>query len=137
VGFPQAAALQALLQHGSIPQCLSFRSCSTQVLTGAAPPARLPHCGLLSVGCSSIPGLFLLEGIHGLCLLQASSTAAPLAPPQLQRSSAQCLEHLLPSFFTDLDACCVVSLSFSYSSLPSCCCAAVFPFLNLLSWMCK
>lgn len=111
-------------------------SCSVQSFRN-----ELLHFGLFSVGCSSYLGP-TAGALHGLTAsfrthLPAVLWAAPHDAHGLHRTSAQCLEHLLPSFFTDLDACCVVSLSFSYSSLPSCCCAAVFPFLNLLSWMCK
>lgn len=39
------------------------------------------------------------------------------------------MEHLLPSFFSDLGACRAVSLPF-LTPLSSCCCTAVFPFLK-------
>ena len=68
MGFPQSAALQALLQHSSVPQHPPFRHCSTTAPTGSSspiPPAPLqaPLSGLqlqprvllqgLSVGCAS------------------------------------------------------------------------------------
>ena len=91
---------------------------------------------------------------HRLCLLQASSTAAPQAPlwlhgqicsmqcswaaggrpallwasPVLQESAAVCLELLLPSFCTDLGAC-RAALSHSLLLSPNCCCTVVFQFL--------
>ena len=84
----------------------------------AAPPAFLLHHRLLSSGLGCCFG-----DIHGLYLLQASSTAAletplwlhleickgqpapPWASPGLQGAAALRLEHLLPSFCTDLDGC--------------------------------
>lgn len=81
-----------LVQHGSIPQGPPFRHCSRTVPGVAAPPALLPHHGLLSTGCSSGPGCSC-RGIHGLFLLQPSCTAAQWAPPWLHEElcSVQCL----------------------------------------------
>ena len=82
IGFPQAVALQALLQHGSVPQGPSIRRCSTQVpmdSSSLSPPAPswAPVHGL------QLQPRTLVGYLHGLQLLQVSSTAAPWPPPWL------------------------------------------------------
>ena len=75
-----------------------------------------PWAASLTRGCSC-------RGIHGLCLLQASSTAAQWAPPWLHMEicsmwcpwavggqlaplwASSCLEHLLPSSCTASGGC--------------------------------
>lgn len=136
------AILPDLIPHGlptgcSTPSTTStllrtvpFGHCITRVPTGAGPPTLPPHCGPLPTGCSSGPGRSC-GGTHGLCLLQASSTAAPPAPPWLhgqmcsarcpraaggrpappwtssglQKAAAVCLELFLSSICADLGAC--------------------------------
>ena len=94
-------------------------------------------------------------GNHGLCLLQASSAAAPRAPPWLhgqicsarcpraaggrpaplraspglRGAAAACLELLLPSFCTDLGAC-RAALSHLSALSPSRRPVTLFPFLK-------
>ena len=63
--------------------------------------------------------------------------APPWASPGLQGAAAACLEHLL-SLCTHLGACRAAALILlTPLPSPSCCCAAVFPFLNLLSQRCS
>lgn len=76
VGFPQAAAPQALPRHGSVPRGPPFRRCSSAGPTGSSspgPPAA-PRAAL--VGLQLRPG-----GIRVLCRPQAASAAAPGAAP--------------------------------------------------------
>ena len=126
----------------------------------AAPPVLLPHHRLLPTDCGSSPGPAPAGALHGLYILQVICTAAPRALPGLHveictvwcpctageqpaplwaspepLGTSSCLEHILPSFCSDLGGCRAVSPTFSYSSLPA---AAVkqfffYPFLNLLS----
>ena len=162
MGFPQAAALQALFQHGSLPWGPSFRRRLLQhrSLQTAAPPALLPHCILLSRDGSCSMGL-LLQGLSMGCgLLQAASTATLWAPPRmhLEIGSALCPsaagaqlfhhrpflgcrgisvphpEQLLPSFCTDLGWWLQSCFShISHSSLPTAVAQQCFLSLNLLS----
>jgi len=125
VGFPQSSSLQRMLQHGSITQGPPFRHCSTKASIESSSPS---------------PPALLRASLHGLLLLQASSTAAPWAPPwlhgdissvwcpwaagrhstlpwtspQLQGASAPYLEL---SFCTDLSVHRAVTLIFSHFSL--------------------
>ena len=154
MGFPWAAALQALLQHGSVPQGPSFRNLSSR----DSHKWQLPQPSCPSAGSS--PWLQFQDGaapegaLHALQSPSASSTAALWAPPWLhveiysmwcpqsagiqpasplastgpQGTSALNMEHLLPSSCTLLPA----GLLLSYFSLlsSSCCCEAVFSFLK-------
>jgi len=91
--LPQAAALQALLQHISVPQGPSFRSCSStdpygQQLSQTSCSPRTPlH------RCSSGPVLFLEGFSMGCSLLHTTSTAALWAPPWLHGED---LLHVMP-----------------------------------------
>ena len=80
MGLPQAAALQALLQNGSIPQGPCFRHYSSmgsqrQQLHQPSPTAE-------SFSWTAAPAWdWFCRGIHGLCPSQTTSTAALWAPP--------------------------------------------------------
>ena len=85
VGFPQAAALWALLQHGSIPWAPFSRNCSTHIPTGGSSPRPA-------------------GALHGRILLQATATAAAWAPPWLRMEICfmwcpmGCRKQLAPSW---------------------------------------
>lgn len=106
-------------------------SCSVQSFRN-----ELLHFGLFSVGCSSYLGPTPAGALHGLTAsfrthLPAVLWAAPHDAHGLHRTSAQCLEHLLPSY-TDF-GCRTVTLAFSQFSLPAAVVQIFFPpFLNLL-----
>lgn len=112
----------------------------------ASPPALLPHCRLLPMGCSIGPncsywsvrgrgfsrpqplmhcGLF-----HGCTARSALPSAYRLQgdfpSPGLHGAFALCLELLLPFSCSDLGACRNASLIYSFS----CCCAVLVPFLK-------
>ena len=114
-----------------------FRHCSSAGCHGQQLSPALCHCRPLSTGCSFSPSCSC-GGIHGLYLLQASSTDVPQVPPWLhmdiysaqypwaageqpappwasaglQGASASHLEDLLPSSSTDLHGCRVISFPY-------------------------
>ena len=142
-GFPKAAALQVLLQYGSVPWSSSFRSRLFQhkAPLAAAPSDLLLHHELCSTGCSSGPracscrGFLLTVAFFKLHLpavlwVLCGATCGNLLrvvhhglqrnnlfyhgqdSPRLQETSAQLLEHLLPSFCTDDNGWRPISLTF-------------------------
>jgi len=148
-GFPQATALWALLQHGSVPWGLLVRSALLQHRRWLLPQ---PSC---STRAAALPGAAAEGAVHGLYLLQACSTSpcwlllsctwrsAPHGTHGLQRDSLllhgpllNCreyllwgLEHLLPSLALTLAA---AGLFLSHFSLPATVTQQFFPFFNLL-----
>ena len=128
-GSPQAAALQELLPHGSVPRGPSVRSKLLQhgSPTGAAPPrppapAWAPPWAAAwrSAPCGT-------HGLQGDSLLHQG----PLHRPQGNFVSST-WSTSSPSFFTDLGTCKAVSHS-SLSQLLLCSRFFFSPFLNLLS----
>ena len=120
--------LQALLQHGSVPQGPPFRHCSSTAPTGGSSSCPTVGCSLQSAApawACSCRGSVWTEAPSGPihCCFVGSCMAArgdlllvvpmgcrgqpdpPWASPGLQRTSALHLEHLLTSFCTDLGAC--------------------------------
>lgn len=132
VGFlPQDAVLPELILCGlptgssspsTAPTWLHITMPTLQALLHMAPPALLPHCGMLPTGCSSGLGLLLwgypravvfrshpllhhrplhgcmwtsaLQGAHGL----QGSACSSMGPSRAARTFCSVLEYLLPSF---------------------------------------
>jgi len=127
MGFPQASDLQVLLQHGTPMDNSPPR---------AAAPVQVILLLGFSMGCdlfhatsTAARGDLLLVATHRL---QGDSLLHHGLLLGCRKTTVQCLEHLLPSFCTDLDACRAASLKFPHCSV-SCIFAAFFLFLNLLS----
>lgn len=136
--------LQALLQHGFIPQHSCFRHCSSMGPHGQQHPSPFPPQDIPSPWAAS-PARDAPEGaLYELCLLQAPSITNPCTPPQLhaeicsmqscilcaagqpallwaspglQEPVALCMEHLFLSFSTDAGGC--RSISSHFLTLPS------------------
>lgn len=130
VDFPQAAALQELLQHGFVPQnvifqeqitpaqaqqtgsCSSISSSQATVLTKSLLLCGLPLCRLQAPSshvhllCHGLLNSYLLQ--HGTPWATGDSTMG---------LSSSCRGTSSPSFFTDLGAC--KASTFSHSSLPA------------------
>lgn len=126
IGFPQAAALQEMLQYGTIPHGSSVGTVLLWYRSPwkAASPASLTHCGLLSISsglawgcsCKGSPWAAALSGHIHCCtsgLLHSCRWRSALcdaqvlqgASPGLWGASAVSLEHLLP-FCPDCGDCC-------------------------------
>lgn len=148
MGFPQLAALPALIHRGSLPHPSGWHCSSTGHHEQQLPWPSCPPWAPLQ-GLQLQPGACTCGGSHGLFFLQPSSTAAlqalpkvahgdvlyvvpvgcwgQLAPPRttpwlLQGTSAPCLEQYLPYFCTGLGDCRAVSHTF------------LIPFSLLLLW---
>ena len=94
-------------------------------------PALLPHCGLLSMSCSSCLGLLLQVLFMGCTSFRPHLLLHCGVLHGYIWRSALYLEHLLPSSFTDTDVCRTVSLHFLLAALVQ----HFLLFLNLLSQM--
>lgn len=161
MGFPQATALQALLQHGFITRRSCFRHCSNMCLHGQQHPSPFPPQDIPSPWAPALARTAPEGDLYELCLLQAPSITNPCASPQLEICSMQsCIlwaagqpvplwaspglqepvalrvEHLFLSS-TDAGGCRAISSHFFtlLSQIPLY--SVFYSILNLLSQKCK
>lgn len=150
MGFPQLAALPALIHRGSLPHPSGWHCSSTGHHEQQLPWPSCPPWAPLQ-GLQLQPGACTCGGSHGLFFLQPSSTAALQALPKVAHGDVLyvvpvgCWGQLAPPRTTPglllhaWNNTCLISalalvtaglflIHFSFPSL--CCCCGGFPFLK-------